>query len=306
MEVSINNNINHHQLRFFSNLITMQQLDSKLIAFCTILTVALSIMLSFKQSRFLLLNATITTYSFYNVKKCIKCLRSFKVKSNNNNNSNNNEESNNKNNSNSDLTKSGNDVRLLTYEYLCGYTKYLKLKRLRNIAHKLTTNTIKFNNNSYNYLYRTFNATLLKMKKTTVYFRKSPNNSSTSTSTTTKSSSFFRVKLNRNNKNNENLISQQVNYAETYCPTCTNSKNNPHPKNISSYCSAPVLTGDLTEQDLNNINGFLKTKSESNFNRSRNQNDSSYPKYYNSRVNFHYLFIYLFFFLPKNDTFNLR
>ena len=289
MEVSINNNINHHQLRFFSNLITMQQLDSKLIAFCTILTVALSIMLSFKQSRFLLLNATITTYSFYNVKKCIKCLRSFKVKSNNKNNN----ESNNNNittNNNSNLTKSNNDVRLLTYEYLCGYTKYLKLKRLRNIAHKLTTNTIKFNNNSYNYLYRTFNATLLKMKKTTVYFRKSSNNSSTST-TTTKSSSFFRVKLNRNNKNNENLISQQVTYAETYCPTCTVTNNNNNSKNnnnshinINSYCSAPVLTGDLTEQDLNNSNGLLKTKSESNFNRSRNQSDPRYPKYYNSRV----------------------
>ena len=59
--------------------------------------------------------------------------------------------------------------------------------------------------------------------------------------------------------------------------------NNSH-ININSYCSAPVLTGDLTEQDLNNSNGLLKTKSESNFNRSRNQSDPRYPKYYNSRV----------------------
>lgn len=80
MEVSTNmNQFYSTSIRLFSNAIsTQQQLDSKLIAFCTILTVALSVLLSFKQSRCLLINAT-TTYPITNVKRCIKCLRSLKV-----------------------------------------------------------------------------------------------------------------------------------------------------------------------------------------------------------------------------------
>lgn len=93
-------------VRFISTASITPNLDAKLIAFYTILTVALSIMLSFRTSRCMLIN-NYTTYPLIKVKKCLKCLKRTKKQeskvitshcANNNNasNSNNNNKSNNK------------------------------------------------------------------------------------------------------------------------------------------------------------------------------------------------------------------
>ena len=158
MEVSTNH-LFSSSARLISNSITLQPFDSKLTAFYTILTVALSIMLSFKQSRYILINAT-TTYPIRNVKKCIrrlKCLKTGKTYEN------------------SDSLKNGTGVGTGGVCEVVGnsetsyyrYIRLLKLKRLRTFASNIkyiTTNTLNISSN--NYLYKTLNATFTKMKRT--------------------------------------------------------------------------------------------------------------------------------------------
>jgi hypothetical protein len=142
---------------FYNSLLSQQQyqLDSKLIAFYTILTVAVSvILLSFKQSRHLITSTSVYPYPyvFPYVKKCFKCLKC-----------------------NLNVVASYNSINLTkNYAYCLNCTqnniKYLKLKRLRNIAvasYAVTKFTCK------NYLFKPINTTLIKMRKTTSKLRKS-------------------------------------------------------------------------------------------------------------------------------------
>jgi hypothetical protein len=145
------------------------QLDSKLIAFYTILTVALSvILLSFKQSRILLTHTApiITQYPYVfnnNLKKCFKCLKCklnavdrYQIL-----------------NLRTSLRNKRNNLAYYSKYCLSSCTqnniKYLKLKRLRNIAAASLAVT-KFTCN--NYLFKTINTTLLKMKRTTFRLKK--------------------------------------------------------------------------------------------------------------------------------------
>ena len=263
MEVAINNNINQlftSSVRSFTNTITTQQLDSKLIAFCTILTVALSIMLSFKQSRCLLINAT-TTYPFYNVKRCIRCLKGFKV---------------------SKSYKIINFYNIynsngIKESYYYGYTKLLKLKRLRNIASNIkyiTTNTLKLNSN--NYLFKKFNATFSKMRRTT-------NGSSASQSRR----QFFKFRF-RNSKKETAILN-------TYCSDCelvpqatlsshfheNLNSNYPHFYNSkSSPVFSDVLNNNYNKDSLN-VKSFNDL---SMFEKNSNLYRNSSPKY-DSKVN---------------------
>lgn len=99
-------------VRFISTASYMPNLDAKIIAFYTILTFALSIMLSFKQSRCMLIN-NYTTYPLIKVKKCFKCLK---------------------------RTPNKNDLKEVTYASYFSvysysdYTKYLKLKSLKRLT----------------------------------------------------------------------------------------------------------------------------------------------------------------------------
>ncbi len=142
---------------FYNSLLSQQQyqLDSKLIAFYTILTVAVSvILLSFKQSRQLITSTSVYPYPyvFPYVKKCFKCLKC-----------------------NLKVVAGYNSINLTkNYAYCLNCTKnnikYLKLKRLRNIAaasYAVTKFTCK------NYLFKPINTTLIKMRKTTSKLRKS-------------------------------------------------------------------------------------------------------------------------------------
>ena len=146
MEVSTNPMFSH----VLSNTINLQHFDSKLTAFYTILTVALSIMLSFQKSRYILINAT-TTNPIRNVKKCIrrlKCLKTGQLYENGDDL----------------LPKSGAPSASETAYYR--YIRFLKLKRLRTFASNIkyiTTNTLKLSSN--NYLYKTLNATFTKIKR---------------------------------------------------------------------------------------------------------------------------------------------
>lgn len=155
MEVSTNPMFSH----VLSNTINLQHFDSKLTAFYTILTVALSIMLSFQKSRYILINAT-TTYPIRNVKKCIrrlKCLKTGKRYEN----------------ADDLLTKGGANGPKGMCEVVSAnetayyrYIRFLKLKRLRTFASNIkyiTTNTLKLSSN--NYLYKTLNATFTKIKR---------------------------------------------------------------------------------------------------------------------------------------------
>jgi hypothetical protein len=142
---------------FYNSLLSQQQyqLDSKLIAFYTILTVALSvILLSFKQSRQLLTSTTVYPYPyvFPYVKKCFKCIKcNLNV-----------------------VTGGYNSINLTkNYAYCLNCTqyniKYLKLKRLRNIAAASYAAT-KFTCKTY--LFKPLNTTFCKMRKTTFKFKK--------------------------------------------------------------------------------------------------------------------------------------
>ena len=157
MDVVKANQFYSSSLRVFYNSILSQQqfqLDSKLIAFYTILTVALSvILLSFRQSRQLTINTVTYPYPFVfnKVKKCFKCLKcNLKV-----------------------VTQYKQLSLTKNYAYCLNCTKnnikYLKLKRLRNIAaasYAVTKFTCK------NYLFKPLNTTLIKMRKsTTVTFK---------------------------------------------------------------------------------------------------------------------------------------
>jgi len=241
-----------------------------MIAFYTILTVALSLMLSFKQSRCLLINAT-TQCSLFKVKKCLKCFKGFKVLdySNkkkqsrhrrsitnlNNNNENNQDCINNINNNNNKNTGISNSF---------SYTKYLKLKRLRTIASiatKFTANTLKFNSNYYYCLFKKFSFS--RMKKI--------NNSSSSISAATQSDDkknlqtrrvFFRFRSSTNNNSNiEN---------ENYCPNCETEKTSSNVKEVvlKTSNSMPVFATHLDKKPSNTLH---------------RSNSSS--KIYNSKVN---------------------
>jgi hypothetical protein len=159
MEVS-SNPLFTSSARLISNSITLQPFDSKLTAFYTILTVALSIMLSFKQSRYILINAT-TTYPIRNVKKCIrrlKCLKTGKTYENSDSLING---------AASVSTSGGCEVVGNSETSYYRYIRLLKLKRLRKFASNIkyiTTNTLNLSSN--NYLYKTLNATFTKMKRT--------------------------------------------------------------------------------------------------------------------------------------------
>lgn len=114
-------------IRFISTASITPNLDAKLIAFYTILTVALSIMLSFRQSRCMLIN-NYTTYPLIKVKKCLKCLKRIKKHENKINNNNN-------------ATKElvTNETSLTQYSsyfssYSGYYTNYLKLKSLKRLT----------------------------------------------------------------------------------------------------------------------------------------------------------------------------
>ena len=150
-------------VRFISTASITPNLDAKLIAFYTILTGALSIMLSFRQSRCMLIN-NYTTYPLIKVKKCFKCLKRTKKQEskvitnsnnnnnntsckNNNNNKNNNESDSNTNDNNNindkesenKITKNTNsDASYVTASYLYNsasyYTNYLKLKSLKRLT----------------------------------------------------------------------------------------------------------------------------------------------------------------------------
>ena len=183
--------MNH--LRLFANMLTTQQqllisVDSKLIAFCTILTVALSIMLSFKQSRCLLISAT-TTYPLHNVKKCIKCLRKFRVyrssnstsrRSDSNSNSNSTAEASTTTDTTSSPSASSSSSLYTFNSYLQGYAKYLKLKRLKTIESLIAsqikyTSSLPYHSCRFIYkqlLYKPAAYSLTTMRKTTAGWRK--------------------------------------------------------------------------------------------------------------------------------------
>ena len=116
------------------------QQQQQLIAFCTLLTVALSVLLlSFKQSRLLIISTTSYTlyYSSLNVThclKCLKCLRSSKL-----------------------------SLRKYYYANPSASFKYLKLKRLgSSLAVALTQRS------TYtNYLLKPLNRTFTTMRKQT-------------------------------------------------------------------------------------------------------------------------------------------
>ena len=281
MEVAINNNINQlftSSVRSFTNTITTQQLDSKLIAFCTILTVALSIMLSFKQSRYLLINAT-TTYPLFNVRRCIRCcLRGFKV---------------------SRTYKIINFYNIynsngIKQSYYYGYTKLLKLKRLRNIASNIkyiTTNTLKLNSN--NYLFKTFNATFSKMKRTT-----------SGSSASQSRRQFFKFRFR--NLRKESAI------LNTYCSDCelvpSNAYNSSSPQsalsshfnessNMSRFYatkSSPIFTNVLNNNNNNNYNNVNSFSDLTTFEKSSNLYRNSLPKP-DSKVNKKKIFFFIFF-----------
>lgn len=145
-------------VRFISTASITPNLDAKLIAFYTILTVALSIMLSFRQSRCMLIN-NYTTYPLIKVKKCLKCLKRTKKQeckviinncannAGNNNNNVNETNCNNKNNSfDSNINNQiENDSNLSSSEQIANYssyfnstasyyTSYLKLKSLKRLT----------------------------------------------------------------------------------------------------------------------------------------------------------------------------
>jgi hypothetical protein len=92
VEVALLNNVNQGFSSSIRLLSCNAQIDSKIIAFCTILTVAFSIMLSFKQSRYFFrmqaVNATIVAavaasstvkitkqLPIVNIKVCYKCIK---------------------------------------------------------------------------------------------------------------------------------------------------------------------------------------------------------------------------------------
>ena len=173
MDVVKANQFYSSSLRVFYNSILSQQqqqfqLDSKLIAFYTILTVALSVLLlSIKQSRQLLLISTLQVsygapYRYYplvfnNVKKCFRCLKcnlnvvdrcSKRIRS-----------------------LKGKKRLFLFYCLNCTQNKIrnnFRLKRLRNIAATSLAVT-KFT--CKNYLFNPINTTFSKMKKSTTLFK---------------------------------------------------------------------------------------------------------------------------------------
>lgn len=127
--------------RFISTASIAPNLDAKLIAFYTILTVALSIMLSFKQSRCMLIN-NYTTYPLIKVKKCFRCLRRTKQQKNTENSS--------------AVTSSTKAQSYLSYS-----TSYLKLKSLK----RLTLATLTAGSS----IFTTVNSELCKMKRKTTF-----------------------------------------------------------------------------------------------------------------------------------------
>lgn len=267
MEVSINNNINQLYMSSVRMISSTQQLDSKLIAFYTILTVALSLMLSFKQSRCLLINAT-TQCSLFKVKKCLKCFKGFKVldysnrkkqsrhkRSITNLNSENNQDC-----INNNINNTNNNNTGITNSF--SYTKYLKLKRLRTIASiatKFTANTLKFNSN---YCY-------CLLKKLSFVRMKKISSSSTTVVATAQSDEkkvtrrlFFRFRTSNNN----NIINEN----EIYCPNCETETNTLNLKEVVLKTSSSMPAFSTTHLD----------KKSSNLHRS-----NSTSKIYNSKVN---------------------
>lgn len=140
--------------RFISTASIAPSLDAKLIAFYTILTVALSIMLSFKQSRCMLIN-NYTTYPLIKVKKCFRCLRRTKQQQQQSNNAEN--------------SPATNECSGTPQSYLSYSTSYLKLKSLK----RLTLATLTAGSN----IFTTMNSGFSSMKRKTTFLSYSRGNS---------------------------------------------------------------------------------------------------------------------------------
>lgn len=131
---------------FFSQQQLKQQIDSQLVAFYTILTVALSVLLlSFhKQSRHLFISATTTTSS-----KCYQCIQKIKLRS-----------------------KIKSQKILNFYSLSFNKSKNVKLKRLRSSI--VTAATVSLT--CTNYLFKPIlSKTVSTMKKTTSHLRRAYN-----------------------------------------------------------------------------------------------------------------------------------
>ncbi len=268
-------------MRMISSATSTQQLDSRLIAFYTILTVALSLMLSFKQSRCLLINAT-AQCSLFKVKKCLKCFKGFKVLENKNNKRNNNKISkknpsrfsrnlninkNKENNqdcisNNSNNISNNNNTNIISgtgVSNCFSYTKYLKLKRLKTIASiatKFTASTLKLN--SYYYLFKKLNFSFTKMRKTT--------GSAVAQSEEKKTRRiFFRLRSRSNSNNNRSINKSNISSSndENYCPNCETEETIKEASLKVSY-SLPTFTqnqaddNNCSAKNLNRLNSSVK------------------------------------------------
>lgn len=227
-------------VRFISTASITPNLDAKLIAFYTILTVALSIMLSFKTSRCMLIN-NYTTYPLIKVKKCLKCLKRVKKQENKVITNNNNIASNNKNNVNeiqtckninsnaSSQSENSIDKNINTssqseqvanyssyfnyYSTASYYTSYLKLKSLK----RLTLATL----STGSHLFKKMN-----------YYRSAGNSGSRrSISRSAKAGTMLTnpdlTCKHRKIKLSDRISIEQATYGESsYCETCQSLKYN--------------------------------------------------------------------------------
>lgn len=254
--------------RFISTASITPNLDAKLIAFYTILAVALSIMLSFQQSRCMLIN-NYTTYPLIKVKKCFKCLRrtkkikqseSNKLISNTTHNINNqkpcNNNSNTVKNNNNDLVASDEACVSLTTEQVISsssyftsyYTNYLKFKSLK----RLTIATLSAGSHIYNKMNSGYNRVKRKSMMASRYQTNQSNLSSTC-------------------NNRKIKLSDHISLAESekeFCDCCQRLKYN----NEAFSTTMPVFSNQ-------------HTGGASNFHRSRSvPYNLNKPKKYNSKI----------------------
>jgi hypothetical protein len=227
-------------LSYSSIVSQQQQLDSKLIAFCTILTVAFSILISFKQSRYLIINAT----KHYDVKRCIKCLKGFRV------------------------SKSSYKI-ISSLNYFNVYkSKYLKLKRL-NIAHFASSSTT-------NILSKFSALTLFKMRKNA--FRKNAANVSAP------SSHYYRRFFRFRSTNTANGVAlKNPVYMKTTTVNARFDLDNDLLTSIHSH-SVPVCKLDPNSVYDDNFDSALNLNQNLNDESTRLHRSQSEPKLYNSKV----------------------
>ena len=269
MEIASTSNINQAYLsnfiKLFGSAVNNTVIDAKLIAFCTILTVALSILVSFKQYRLFLANSTY--YPLFEVKRCIRLLRrqnSEKIKINITNNNNNNNK---------------NKIKP-------NYFKYLKLKRLNidfaSINFKIKFGSFKFNSN---YLFSNF----LTMSRNNLY-------KSNSNSGLYGSNALPLSNAQSSSSSSASIDSNQSTYSFRYNVTDGNeeqhSENNINSNNndglyersnfLKTSMSMPVFSQSksLRRSLKNNQSTGNLNPNTNNINRSR-----SGQKIYNKRVN---------------------